>query len=287
MIRIPAASLAFLLLSSWCQAGIVFGPVRAQAGQSVRLVTRSESVGGKIEQVIDGRTKTGTISITRDRDLLWTFRDPLPDGTRRGMVRVDKLVTTTETDLDGERDKQTDSSLLTGKQFAMSKSPAGVWDFQLDGTLPYSKIRHQIEELEVYLKRDWYPTREVNVGDSWEFDPAWIKLIIEKDLHHAQTVGTMRLRQVRKTAQRNIAIIDVSIRSTGTERKQDGSKQEASVDLSGQVTVNLDTMLDESLELSGNVTSTVSSFAVAKLVVLPMKLIATKSFVRDTAFPHP
>lgn len=69
---------------------IAFGPVRGQAGESVRLVSSSASKGGTVEITRDGRTVNGTIRIQRDRDMTWTFRDPAPDGTRRGMVSVAK-----------------------------------------------------------------------------------------------------------------------------------------------------------------------------------------------------
>ena len=185
----------------------------------------------------------------------------------------------------GKEEKSTDSSPLTGKMFAMSKSPTGDWKFELDGSIPLTRVQHEIEELTVYLKRDWYPGREVNVGDSWEFDPAWVKMIIEKDLSKAQTIGTMRLRQIRHAETRQIAVIDISIRSTGADFHSDGSESGASIELTGQVTVNLDTMLDESLELKGTVISSSSKAGESTKAKLPVRLVVTKSFIRDGAMP--
>ena len=278
----PALSVAILIaLLSQASAGITFGPVRGQAGESVRLVTHSETTGGTIERTVSGKSSKGTISIIRDRELVWTFRDPAADGTRRGMVRVPKITTVSTINIEGKQEKSTDDSPLTGKMFSMSKSPAGDWKFELDGSVPLARMQAEIDELKVYLKRDWYPAREVNVGDSWEFDPAWVKLIIEKDLANAQTIGTMRLRQVRKTASRQLAVIDVTIRSSGGDFKADGSQASATVDLTGQVVVNLDTMLDESLELKGTVTTGVRKAAESTTVKLPVTLTATKTFVRE------
>jgi hypothetical protein len=146
-------------------------------------------------------------------------------------------------------------------------------------------VLHEIEELTVYLKRDWYPAREVKLGDSWEFDPAWIKMIIEKDLSKAQTIGTMRLRQIRRAEKLNIAVIDFSIRSTGADFQADGSEADAAVDLSGQITVNLDTMLDESLELKGTLTTRTSYAGDSTKMKLPVNLTVTKSFVMDGLLP--
>lgn len=279
-----SAATLFALVSN-APAGITIGPVRAQPGESVRLVTFSETKGGTIQKNYLGESSTGKIEVTRERDLVWTFRAPAADGTRRGMVRVPKITTTTKTVIDGKEERVTDESPLVGKMFAMSKSPTGDWKFELDGSLPLARVQSEIDELKIYLKRDWYPAREINVGDSWEFDPAWIRMTIEKDVSKAQTIGTMKLRQVRSTETRRIAVIDVSIRSTGTDFRPDGVKADESVDINGEVVVNLETMLDEALELKGTIVTTRVKGAETTKVTLPIRLLATKSFVKDGPMP--
>lgn len=276
-----ASAIALAGLLSPATAGIVFGPVRGQPGESVRLLTHSETTGGTIAKTRDGRATNGTIAITRDRDLVWTFRAPATDGTRRGMVKVAELTTASKTVINGKEDKAADTSPLKGKLFAMSKTPTGDWKFELDGSVPLTRVKAEIDELTVYLKRDWYPAKSVELGESWEFDPAWVKMIIEKDLVKAQTIGTMRLRQVRRTVDRELAIIDISIRSTGGDFRADGTESAATIELTGQVTVNLVTMLDESLELNGTVTTSTDNVSEATKVKLPVKLVVTKSFIRD------
>lgn len=279
----PAALLLSLL--SPATAGITFVPVRAQPGESVRLLSHSETPGGTVEISSNGKTSKGTIASTRERELVWTVRAPAPDGTKRGMVKVPGITTTTITKIAGKSNTVTDASPLNGKMFSMSKSPSGEWKFELDGSVPYSRSQSEIEELTVYLKREWFPTKEVNLGDSWEFDPAWIKMIVEKDLSQAKTIGTMRLRQIRRGEKRQIAVIDVTIRSTGGDFKADGSETTASVDLSGQLTVNLDTMLDESLELKGTINIDTNKAGETRKVKLPVNLTVNKSFIRDTMTP--
>ena len=273
------------LIAPATAAGITFGPVRGQPGQSVRLVSHSETPGGSLERTNSGKSTKGTVFITRDRDLVWTFRAPTPDGTKRGMVKVAKLATSSKIVIAGKQEKSSDPSPLTGKMFAMSKSPSGDWKFELDGSVPYARVSAEIEELTVYLKREWYPAREVKLGDSWEFDPAWIKMIIEKDLAKAQTIGTMRLRQIRHLEKCDIAVIDFSVRSTGADFQADGSEADAAVDLTGQITVNLDTMLDESLELKGTLTTRSSYAGDSTKMKLPVNLTVTKSFVMDGPLP--
>ena len=275
----------FIALLTPATAGITLGPVRGQPGESVRLVTFSETKGGSIQKTELGKSTSGKIEITRERELVWTFRAPAADGTRRGMVRVPKLTTTSKTVINGKEEKITDPSPLVGKMFAMSKSPQGEWSFELDGSLPLARIQAEIDELKVYLKRDWYPARELNVGDSWEFDPAWVRMIIEKDVSKAQTIGTMRLRQVRSSETRKVAVIDITIRSTGADFRSDGTEANATVDLKGEVIVNLDTMLDEALELKGTICSGFTKGAESTKVKLPIHLLATKSFVKDGPMP--
>jgi hypothetical protein len=285
LFRSTVSAATFLAIGSTAIAGITIGPIRAQPGESIRLVTFSETKGGTVQRKGLEKTVNGTMEITRERDLVWTFRAPSEDGTRRGMVRVPKLVTTTRSVIDGKEEKATDQSPLVGKMFAMSKTPDGRWNFELDGSLPLARVRSEIEELEVYLKRDWYPNRVINVGDSWEFDPAWIRMVIERDMSKAQTIGTMRLRQIRNTVKNRIAVIDVSIRSTGADFRPDGSESDTAVNLIGEVLVNLDTMLDEALELKGTITSTYIKGAETTTMKLPIRMLATKSFVKDSPFP--
>ena len=57
------------------------------------------------------------------------------------------------------------------------------------------------------------------------------------------------------------------------------------MDLTGEVLVNLDTMLDETLELKGTIHSSFTKGAETTQVKLPIHLLATKSFVKDGAQP--
>ncbi len=150
-----------LLVSASAHAAseIAFGPVRAQPGESVRLVSNSETKGGTVEITKDGKTSKGTIRIVRDRDMSWTFRAPETDGTLRGMVNVAKIATSSSVSVDGKEEKSDDTSPLNGKMFAMNKPPAGDWKFDLDGSIPRQRIQKEIDELTVYLKRQWYPAQ--------------------------------------------------------------------------------------------------------------------------------
>jgi hypothetical protein len=263
-------------------AQVVFGSLVTTPGQRVQMVSKTTTEGGTVELILDGRTRNGTIQYSRNRELSWTFRDPEPDGTRRGMVSVAKIETYSSATIDGISERSDDLSPLNGRLFAMSRPPGGDWKFELDGSLPQQRVKGEIAELTTYINRKWYPQRPVSVGDSWEFDPSWIRMLIERDLPQAQTVGTMSLRSTRNSAARHIAIIDVSIRSTGAGFRADGTESSAQVTLKGESVVNLRTMLEESLELKGTVvTRNRSADGTRRTVTLPVTLTVTKTIVRN------
>lgn len=260
---------------------VVFGPVVAGPGKSVRMVSRSVSDGGTIKLEKDGKVSNGTIGITRDRELAWTFREPAADGSQRGMVTIAKISTSSIVKLNGKPEEVKDESPLNGKMIAMRKSAGGDWKFELDGSVPERRIENEMAELTMYLKRKWYPQRQVKLGESWEFDPAWVRMVIERDLKDAQMIGTMRLRQIRKTAAGESAVIDVSIRGTGGDFTADGNDKSAQIELSGQSVVNLKTMLDESLTLKGTLVTTSGNPGERKTVTLPLQLEVTKTLVNN------
>jgi hypothetical protein len=260
-------------------ADVVFGPVIAGPGKSVRLASTTTSEGATIKLEKGGRVSNGTIVFKRERDLSWTFREPSADGSQRGMLTVAKIATASTVTLDGMPEETNDVSPLSGKMIAMSKPAGGDWKFELDGSVPMHRIDKEIAELKLYLIRKWYPQRRVTLGESWEFDPAWIRMLIERDLAKAQTIGTMRLRQIRRAVGKDVAVIDVSVRSTGGDFRADGTETSAQIELSGQVVVNLKTMLDESLELSGTVVSTTGKPGDRKTVTMPLRVQVTKTLV--------
>lgn len=260
---------------------ITFGPVRAQPGQKIHLKSQVDATQGTIEREVDGKLVKGEISFARSRDLTWTFRAPSEDGSRRGMVRITSMNADTTIRMNGKEDKTTDPSPLNGRMIALSKPIRGDWTFDLDGSLKTLRIEREIGELTQYLKRDWYPKHPVKIGDSWEFDPVWIKMIIEKDLQNAQIIGTMRLRQIRHSAQGRTAIVSITIESTGGDFRPDGTETSAALDLKGEATINLETMLEEQLTLNGSFSTRIGTVGQFVTTRVPIQLSVTKSFTRD------
>jgi hypothetical protein len=261
-------------------AEYAFGQVHGKPGERVRMSSQVTCAKGTVQKTKGGLLTHGTISVSRESELVWTFREPEADGTRRGMVRVPNISNTIVTTMDGKTDQVVNPSPLNGKLIEMSKSPKGEWKFELDGSVPLIRVEDEIETMGIYLKRKWYPEYKVKLGDSWEFDPVWIKSLMTKDLKKAKAVGTMRLRQVRHAPGGQTALIDVTIRSSGGDFKADGTETDASVVLDGSLIVNLETMLEESLELNGTIITKVSTATESHTTNLPITAKVTKSFVR-------
>ncbi|MDE0834926.1 MAG: hypothetical protein OSA84_01080 [Akkermansiaceae bacterium] len=57
------------------------------------------------------------------------------------------------------------------------------------------------------------------------------------------------------------------------------------MDLKGELVVNLDTMLDESLELEGTVSSYSQKVGDSKKLILPVRMVATKTLFKGGGIP--
>jgi hypothetical protein len=66
------------------------------------------------------------------------------------MVKVNQLATLTKNGFGGKEDAVSDASPLTGKLFSMSKAPGGDWKFELDGSVPLTRVKDEIEEMTHY-----------------------------------------------------------------------------------------------------------------------------------------
>ena len=129
-LRSAACATAFVALLSSATAGITIGPVHGQPGRVSGSSRFPKPRAAPSRRAISAESSSGKVEITRERDLVWTFRAPAADGTRRGMVRVPSFTTTSKTVIDGKEEKTTDESPLVGKMFSMSKSPGQRLEFR-------------------------------------------------------------------------------------------------------------------------------------------------------------
>ena len=282
----PHARSAHLLLATVtlatgsAQAGVTFGPPRLEPGQTVRLLVQSEVRKGTIESSSPSGLTSGSIQILRDRDLLFTVQRPAADGSPRAMLRVPRFESTTTIDLGGAPDTTTERSPLAGMQLAAVRDAGGSWIFTGNGRPIGDQAKTELEELNAYQSRKWFPERELQIGDSWEFDPAWLRLVVQRDLRDAQMVGTMKLRQVRRTRIAQTAIVDLSVESSGAKTDLGGRSTGATVSLHGEARIDLATMLDEAVELTGTIDMQSHDGGKRTTFHLPIRMTATKTIER-------
>jgi hypothetical protein len=281
MLRRPFSAILLLLAGTLlpADAQVVFRPPVPQPGKSIRVVSVAETQGGKFTRTnLDGQS-SGALAITRSRDLVWTIREPEGDGTRRGMLHVKEIATRTVTEIGGRQETAELASTLNGKMLAVSRPPGSEWKLQLDNPIPTKEAQEDLDELKLYLKRAWFPPRAVVVGDSWEFDPSWVKHVLHRDVRQAQVIGTMKLRQLRSSGEGRSAVVDFTISGSGEELRADGTKAAAKLQLKGQVLVNLQTMLEEVLEASGTLEFSIGKAIESTSTTLPIQLRVTMTFV--------
>jgi hypothetical protein len=271
-----AALTALMLVGGPAAAGVTFGPIKLQPGQRVRMIARSLADNGRVEtRGPDGNT-SARMTVERAREIVWTIQERAANGTPRVMIRLPQFVTISTLVVNNRPDVRTEISPLTDKLLAATRNQEGKWEFVSDGRVLGKRDQELVEELAAYQDRAWFPEREVQVGDSWEFDPKWIKLVVQRDLRDALAVGTMTLREVRLTRAAQTAAVELVIRSSGTKLTSSYRETAAIVDLRGRAVVNLQTMLDESLELEGMIHSESSDGSRRTIVDLPVRLSVTK-----------
>jgi hypothetical protein len=259
--------------------GVKLGKVKLKAGQRVRLTVRSEAENGRLETRGPDGNSAAVMKVLRERDIVWTMMNRAADGSPRVMVRIPKFVTISTLIVNGVPDVRTVASPLTGKLVEATRKPDGTWTFLSDGSPIGEMAKEETSELAAYQSSQWFPDRMVEVGESWEFEPKWIKLVLQRDLRDALVVGTMTLREVRRTMASQTAVVNMIIRSSGSKTDKEFRETTATVDLKGQAVIDLKTMLYESLELVGTFRSQVSDGAKRTIVTLPLTMAARQQLV--------
>lgn len=283
---VPLTAAAILATGS-ATAGVTFGPPRLEPGQTVRLVVQSDVKKGRVESSSPTGNSGGTIKILRERDIVFTVQRPAADGARRAMLRVPRFESTTTINLGGAPDTTTERSPLVGMQLAAVQDADGKWTFTGNGQTIDHQAKAELEELTAYQSRDWFPDRELQIGDSWEFDPAWLRLVVQRDLRNAQMIGTMKLRQVRRTRASQTAIVDISVESSGAKTDAVGRSTGATVSLQGEARINLQTMLDEAVELTGTIDMRSHDGGKRTTFHLPIRMTASKTIERPGQSTRP
>lgn len=232
------------LLRALLATALFSGPLAA--AESVLLADPDVKLGLKIEASTvskNGRTvttgaggsNTRSVDITRTRQLQRTMAPDATGGEVTYRILKDHITTV----VDGKKENTT--APLDGKVATGLRNGAGNWTFTLaDGTATGEAVE-QLEILAGFENRRWLPNRKVEVGESWNFAPNFIRASLKRDIPNPQVMGTMKLRQIGKAPDgTRQAIIDCFIRGGGQKELPQGGGAQADGGLTGNLTVNLD-----------------------------------------------
>jgi hypothetical protein len=248
-------------------------PVRfqhfVQKFEEVVMVRVSSDASPGVLTISQGNDlKEGTISI--DWRQLLERRLRLKNGVKELRYRVLQDRTVRDLELEGKKDKKTIESPLVGETVTGMQDATGSWRLFLD----HSSGAEQavlMDELESYEKRRWFIEDAVNVGDSWDFSPSFIKHIMERELKGAKVEAKMTLKKVKQVNTIPVAVLSFYIRSLGVSLESD-----ASISLNGEVEIDLRNMFDYKIAMAGTMTTASTHKGVTTVVKSPIKYLVTK-----------
>jgi hypothetical protein len=213
---------------------------------ALKIESSTVAKGGRAETTGAAGTTQQSIDITRERLI---YRTLLPDAIG-GEVSYRILRDAITTSINGSSKSKTGG--LEGKTAKALKNGAGNWTFSLADAIAYGEAADDLEMLGAFENRKWLPGRKVAIGESWNFNPSFIRRALQRDVPNPQVIGIMKLRKVEKARDgTRQAIIDCYIRGGGDTTLADGSVADAETGLAGNLTVNLDQPARMRFYLSG------------------------------------
>lgn len=235
---------------------VIWVNVHSDASPGVLTVTKGTKVN------------TGSISIKWNQMLQRSVQ--LNNGVKKLRYRVLKDVVVREAEIAGKKDRKTIESPLVGETVTGMQDAMGTWKMFLD-QVAGAEQSALIEELESYEKRRWFVEQPVRVGDSWDFNPSFIKHMMERDLKGAKVKAKMKLKEVRQLNGKEVGIVSFSINSIGVTHDSD-----ASITLNGEVEIDLERMFDYKVTMQGNMVTASTHKGVTTVVKSPIKYLVTK-----------
>lgn len=212
--------------------------------------------------------KEGTISIDWRQQLERRLR--LKNGVKELRYRVLQDRVVSDVDLAGKKDRKSIDSPLVGETVTGMQDADGTWRLFLDQAAGAEQAV-LMDELESYEKRRWFIEDPVNIGDSWDFSPSFIKHIMERDLKGTKVEAKMTLKEVKLVDTVPVAVLSFYIKSVGMNHDSD-----ASISLTGEVEIDLRNMFDYKLSMEGQMTTSSSHNGVTTLVKSPIKYLVTQ-----------
>lgn len=234
---------------------------------ALKIVTSTVAKGGQAKTTGTAGQTTQLIDITRERLIQRTMQ---PDAIG-GEVSYRILRDAISTSVNGTPSAKTGD--LEGKTAKARKNGAGNWTFSLPAGTAYGEAAGDLEMLGGFENRKWLPGRKVAIGESWNFNPTFIRRALQRDVPNPQVIGIMKLRKIDKAPDgTKQAIIDCFIRGGGEKTQADGSVADAETGLAGTLTVNLDQPGRMSFYLSGRLNTGTTKGGDSARAIIPLNM---------------
>lgn len=230
-----ATAVGFAMLSGVVEAAESY--VLKEPGEEIGLQVETLTLvkGGVTESTVAGVTKRMKTDVVRRRMWQRTFqKDALGGKVRYRMLRDE-----VGSRVDGKENLRDGG--LAGKVAVAQKNGAGNWVFMLESGTAVGEQVEELKSMETIENRSWLPNRRVQIGETWEFVPKFIRGALRRDVPDSVAIGIMELVSVeRKPDGTNEALIKVVVRAGGESVKGIGNVVGAEGLLSGTLVVNLD-----------------------------------------------
>lgn len=242
---------------------------KAKPGETMRIDVDSRSGKGSLHVEDRDGGHDGQVNIEWVQKLDRT--EYVDGGVRKLRYRVlaDRVVTTVQ--MEGKKNVTTKVNPLVGETVEGMQDSLGQWRLFLDHLSGTEQAR-MLEELETYESRQWFVAAPVRVGDTWQFQPSFMKHLMERDLKGAELDATMKLESIEVQDTVPVAKLGFTILSKGAKAQAD-----ASMFLKGSVIVDLNTMLDIHTQMDGFLHSEAEHGGVLTKVKIPLHFTVKQS----------
>lgn len=255
------------------EAGILFGPPRAQSEQVMRIETRTFADGDVLTDDGNGIQRMQRMQVERVRSI--ERETTKARGGYEDRIELRILRDQVRTQLAGPKAlaEGTSPGPLAARVLEGIHRSEG-WEFELRGGARGHEEAKELKALEAYENRNWFVPRRVRVGDEWPMGTRYLQHILRRDLPRATLVGKARLEEVRA----GFARISIRVRGEGERNSPTGAGSFATLELEGELLVDLSDLLDRRLELKGVLETGAHSGRSESRTRLPMEIVVEKSW---------
>jgi hypothetical protein len=259
---------------------VEFTPPRLAVGDAVLTTVTSTFKGGTFQASSTEASASGSISIERNRTVKKTVIAADDTGPLRCSIDVPEDTVKMTLFSGGQNSIDTIEGPLVGRPIEATRN-GDTWSITLVDEVPDADQADALLGIQSFENRAWFPDHPVALGESWDYDPAYFRVLLERDLGGAAATGRMTLRSLERHPDGSAqARLDLVITSSGLESTDDDLERQANIEARGSLIVNLDTMLDREMIIEGLLRSGVSNDSSSATLELPIRIEVRREIIK-------